>query len=153
MLLLLLVTVTALHCTTADYSCLCSYHIERKVYATPNVSSTPAGYLYEFDCKPILENAIPNLDQKWVSIAFEHEVNFYFPLFFPLLCLEALVVFIGLSLCFHLDIYFRLFITKNAENSACQEDHVAAIIDFVTVGLVVVLCLGYGQLTPWSVRL
>ena len=50
-----------------------------------------------------------------------------------------------------MDIYFRLFITKNAENSACQEDHVAAIIDFVTIGLVVVLYLGYGQLAPWSV--
>ena len=57
------------------------------------------------------------------------------------------------SLCFHLDIYFWLFfITNNAENSACQEDHVAAIIDFVTIGLVVLLCVGYGQLAPWSVR-
>ena len=55
-------------------------------------------------------------------------------------------------LCIDLDIYFRLFITKNAENSACQEDQVAAIIDFVTIDLVVVLCLVYGQLAPWSVR-
>ena len=43
--------------------------------------------------------------------------------------------------------YFLLtFYNKNAEKSAFQEDHVAAIIDFVTIGLVVVLCLGYGQL-------
>ena len=42
---------------------------------------------------------------------------------------------------FDLDIYFRLFITKNAENSACQEGHVAAIIDFVTIGLAAGLCL------------
>ena len=55
--------------------------------------------------------------------------------------------------CFHLDIYFRLFITKNAENSAYQDDHVTAIIDFVFFGLVVVLCLGYGQLAPLSVPL
>ena len=39
-----------------------------------------------------------------------------------------------------MDIYFRLFITKNAENSACQKDHVTAIVDFVTIGLAVVLC-------------
>ena len=47
-----------------------------------------------------------------------------------------------------LDIYFRLFITNNAENSACQDDQVAAIFDFVTIGLVVVLCV-----TPRSVCL
>ena len=29
---------------------------------------------------------------------------------------------------------------------------VAAIIDVVTIGLEVVLCLVYGQLEPWSVR-
>ena len=56
------------------------------------------------------------------------------------------------SLCIEWDIDFRLFITKNVESSACQEDHVAAIIDFVTIGLVVVLCLVHSQLAPWSVR-
>ena len=45
------------------------------------------------------------------------------------------------SLCIDLDIYFRLFITKNAENSACQNDQVAAIFDFVTIGPVVLLCV------------
>ena len=45
------------------------------------------------------------------------------------------------SLCIDLDIYFPLFITKNAEISACQEDQVAAIFDFVTVDLVVMLCV------------
>ena len=45
------------------------------------------------------------------------------------------------GLCIDLDIYFRLFITKNAENSACQEDQVTAIFDFVTTGLVVLFCL------------
>ena len=35
------------------------------------------------------------------------------------------------SLCIDLGFYFRLFITKNAENSACQKDQVAAIFDFV----------------------
>ena len=54
--------------------------------------------------------------------------------------------------CFHLDIYFRLFITKNAENSACQDDHVDAIFNFVTIGLVVVPSLGYVQIIPWPVR-
>ena len=34
-----------------------------------------------------------------------------------------------------------LVITKNAENSACQEDQVAAMFDFVTIGLVVMLCV------------
>ena len=36
------------------------------------------------------------------------------------------------SLCINLDIYFRLFATKNAEKSACQEDQVTAIFDFVS---------------------
>ena len=64
---------------------------------------------------------------------------------------------------FDLDIYFRLFITKNAENSACQEDQVSAIFDFVTIGLVVVLCLTSrtfcpnphhtkGYFGPWTFR-
>ena len=35
------------------------------------------------------------------------------------------------SLCIDLDIYFRLFITKSTENSACQKDQVTAIFDFV----------------------
>ena len=67
------------------------------------------------------------------------------------------------SLSIDLDIYFRLFIMKNAENSACQEDEVAAIFDFVTVGLVVVLCLTSrtfrqiphhheGYFGPWTFR-
>ena len=40
-----------------------------------------------------------------------------------------------------LSIDLDLFITRYAENSACQEDRVAAIFDFVTIGLVAVLCL------------
>ena len=66
------------------------------------------------------------------------------------------------SLCIDLDIYFLLYITKNA---ACQMGQIAAIFDFITtcIGLVVALCVtcrtfrrnpyhNKGRFTPWTFR-
>lgn len=76
MLTFLLISAVTVGFTYADYICLCSYHIEREVYAEPNVSSKIAGYLYEFDCKPIVEqHFFTGLYPKWVAIANEHEVG------------------------------------------------------------------------------
>ena len=44
--------------------------------------------------------------------------------------------------------FFFFFFLKNAKNSACQEDQVASIFDFLTIGLVVLLCLTDGSTKP-----
>ena len=48
--------------------------------------------------------------------------------------------------------YCVLHPRSDSRNWPRSSEYVAAIIDFVTIGLVVVLCLGYGQLASWSVR-
>lgn len=36
----------------AEFPCICSYSIEKVVYKSPDSTSEPVGYTYEFDCKP-----------------------------------------------------------------------------------------------------
>lgn len=59
--------------TTADYECLCNYHVENPVYPTTDNQAAHLGSLYEFDCKPTyqLTAAIPH----WQAIQFEHQVR------------------------------------------------------------------------------
>ena len=107
----------------------------------------------------------------------DHCVYFYFrtisstcnlPIFVPTWCWSYVIGLISTeitsksSLCIDLDIYFRLYITKNA---ACQMGQIAAIFDFITtcIGLVVALCVTFrtfrrnpyhnkGRFTPWTFR-
>jgi hypothetical protein len=37
----------------ADYSCLCNYQVELPIFSVMDTTSTPVGYMYEFDCKPV----------------------------------------------------------------------------------------------------
>ena len=77
MLTVFLITSIAVCFASADYSCLCSYHVEREVYAKPDVISPVVGYLYEFDCKAVVAGSHPDLGTKWAVIAFEHQVNYF----------------------------------------------------------------------------
>lgn len=55
----------------ATYTCLCSYNIEKEVYAQARESTQAIGYLYQFDCKFLISTID---DGKWAVIAFEHQV-------------------------------------------------------------------------------
>ena len=63
--------------TTADYECLCNYHVETAVHSTPSEKSPHIGNLAEFDCKPtyVLTSSIP----QWQAVQFEKQVG-YIPL-------------------------------------------------------------------------
>lgn len=56
---------------SADYLCVCNYAIEQSVLPSPDGSTDPIGYLYEFDCKAKLQDIS---DNEFIAIAFEHRV-------------------------------------------------------------------------------
>ncbi|KAL4221709.1 hypothetical protein ACF0H5_019964 [Mactra antiquata] len=58
----------------ADYDCLCSTAVERKVYSAPSDTSSEVGYMYEFDCKQTLTLNAPVAG--WVEVAFLHQVGY-----------------------------------------------------------------------------
>ena len=66
LVLTLLVTVT-----TADFTCLCNYNVELKVYPDTNNGSTDIGSLFEFDCKATYQTKPV---QGWQAIQYEHKV-------------------------------------------------------------------------------
>ncbi|XP_045161281.2 uncharacterized protein LOC123526268 isoform X3 [Mercenaria mercenaria] len=58
----------------ADYSCLCNYQVETPVFGVQDASTSPVGYMYEFDCKPL---ATPNgLTTGWSAIMNENKIAF-----------------------------------------------------------------------------
>ena len=71
---LLLVIQTSL--TMGDYSCLCSYEVETKIFDAASDKSHVIGFMYEFDCKPALN--ITSRDKKYQPIGNEHQVHVYF---------------------------------------------------------------------------
>ena len=86
MLLSLISTLVAVHFTSADYPCLCNYHVEKEMYQKPDIHAQPSGYLYEFDCKAIIQRPFPGLNSSWIAIAHEHAVSIrgYFSVLFGL---------------------------------------------------------------------
>lgn len=67
--LLLFICISSVLC---EYNCLCNYNIEKAVYSDADESSTPFGFLYEFDCKLLLR-----VQEKsgWAVVAFKHQVS------------------------------------------------------------------------------
>ena len=65
-----------------DYQCLCNYNIEKSVYSDADVSSDPIGYLYEFDCRYLINV----LDDKWALVVFDRQVSNHFFLFVNISC-------------------------------------------------------------------
>ena len=71
----LLVVVTAIWTVTfADYSCVCNYSVERKVFQSPDTSSAVIGYMYEFDCKKTVDESTVS---KFAAVEFQHKVYTY----------------------------------------------------------------------------
>lgn len=60
-----------LHNCVCDYDCLCNYNVEKAVYGSADAANKPIGYMYEFDCKPLISDA----DPKWSTVAYEHKVG------------------------------------------------------------------------------
>lgn len=65
------VIIFFVHYCVCDYDCLCNYNVEKVVCESADASGKLIGYLYEFDCKPLISAADPN----WATIAFEHKVR------------------------------------------------------------------------------
>ena len=55
-----------------DYSCLCSYDVETKIYDAASAKGNVIGFMYEFDCKPIVK--VGNTDKTFETIGHEHQV-------------------------------------------------------------------------------
>lgn len=68
----LLVSVLTAAFVAADYDCLCNYNVEKAVFSTADENGQPYGYLYEFDCKPIM--AVQDAGDDWYKIQFEQKV-------------------------------------------------------------------------------
>lgn len=64
--------VSLFNFTTADYECLCNYHVERAVYPAMTNQDNPLGHLYEFDCKPTYRSQTP---KDWQAIQFGRKVR------------------------------------------------------------------------------
>ncbi|XP_052820487.1 aggrecan core protein-like [Mya arenaria] len=56
-----------------DYSCICNYSVEKKVYSHASASSKEIGSMYEFDCKA---EAMQSQDPQWLAIEFEHQYGY-----------------------------------------------------------------------------
>lgn len=65
--------VSLFNFTTADYECLCNYHVERAVYPDMTNQDNPLGHLYEFDCKPTYRSQTP---KDWQAIQFGRKVGY-----------------------------------------------------------------------------
>ena len=68
LLLVLQITITR-----GDYSCLCSYEVETKIFDAASDKGHVIGFMYEFDCKPALN--ITSGDKKYQAIGNEHQVH------------------------------------------------------------------------------
>ncbi|KAL4221424.1 hypothetical protein ACF0H5_019682 [Mactra antiquata] len=57
-----------------EYNCYCNYNVEQTVYTTPSENGAILGYLYEFDCKEVLQT--PDAISPWTSIAYQHQLGY-----------------------------------------------------------------------------
>ncbi|KAL4221710.1 hypothetical protein ACF0H5_019965 [Mactra antiquata] len=71
---LLLLLLSCLAASKADYDCLCSMAAEKKVHLEPSEASDEIGYMYEFDCKQVLTLYSPV--DGWKEVAFLHQVGY-----------------------------------------------------------------------------
>ncbi|XP_053378749.1 uncharacterized protein LOC123526222 [Mercenaria mercenaria] len=71
MLYRLFVLCALFQAASCDYKCVCSYIVERGVYSTPSNGSDVLGYMYEFDCKPVVTET-----GSWFTVAFEHKLGY-----------------------------------------------------------------------------
>ena len=58
--------------TKGDYSCLCSYEVETKIFDAASDKGHVIGFMYEFDCKPTLN--VTSRDKKYQPVGNEHQV-------------------------------------------------------------------------------
>lgn len=70
---LLLFLLAALSVAMADYTCLCSYQVEAKVYSAPDTASPVQDYVYEFDCKPLYH--VDGLGPAFEAIGSNNQVS------------------------------------------------------------------------------
>ena len=61
----------------ADYNCLCNYDIEQSVFEDTSVLRHIIGYIYEFDCKAVVE-PFELTNATFVPIQFEQRVSHLF---------------------------------------------------------------------------
>lgn len=57
---------------SADYPCVCSYSIEKDIFATPAAEGQPLGHMYEFDCLPKADSS----QGSFIAVMFENQVIF-----------------------------------------------------------------------------
>ncbi|XP_052785396.1 macrophage mannose receptor 1-like [Mya arenaria] len=57
---------------TGDYDCICNYNVEATIHSSP-AEGQPIGYMYEFDCKPLISIGKP---PGWGLVAFEHKAGY-----------------------------------------------------------------------------
>ncbi|WAR30200.1 PGCA-like protein [Mya arenaria] len=57
---------------TGDYDCICNYNVEEPINSSP-ADGQPIGYMYEFDCKPLISIGKP---PGWGLVAFEHKTGY-----------------------------------------------------------------------------
>ena len=72
---ILAVLAVQLAIVKSDYGCLCSYEVETKIYDAPSTQGNVIGFMYEFDCKPIVK--VGNTDKTFETIGHEHQVCEY----------------------------------------------------------------------------
>ncbi|XP_045162297.2 secretory phospholipase A2 receptor-like [Mercenaria mercenaria] len=73
----LLLVLLSISIVRADYKCVCNYNVEKGVFAKESQDAKALGYLYEFDCKPVVSQA-SSTSSGWTVIAFEHQIGYVF---------------------------------------------------------------------------
>lgn len=96
-----------------EYTCLCNYSIETPVYSDADESSVPIGFLYEFDCKYLINVLDEN---RWAVVAFKHQVSK--KIIFVIIIANMIIIAVEtlLNLRFYLTLLFILTHAKKFRN-------------------------------------
>ncbi|KAL4221492.1 mannose binding [Mactra antiquata] len=69
----ILVVILSIDIVICEYTCLCNYNVELIIYQQSSVDSQQVGYMYEFDCKPLVKDIkVPG----WFVIAYQNQMGF-----------------------------------------------------------------------------
>lgn len=74
-LLAIVAVILSMNQVNSDYLCMCNYNIEETVYRDPSTASSAIGYMYEFDCKPLIGK--DDKSATFVPVMFEKKVRTY----------------------------------------------------------------------------